>query len=127
MKIYTIKSKKEKNGYYKLPSNLTNRQMFCYPHIGDTEYQEEQRKLINTIVISFCECYKYVNIGLMGHDMMIIFTSNDNINSEEHNVYYHSYKAYKNKLIYFDDVDDYYRALRYEKLDNLLKNTNDKN
>lgn len=122
MKVFKIKANREKDGFYKFPKNLTNRDMFCYPYLGDTEHQEEQRKLVNTIVLSFCESYKHVSIGMMGHDMMIVFTYNDEIESVEHNVRFGNYKIFKNKLIYFDNIDDYYKAMRFEKLETLLGN-----
>ena len=128
MKIIKLKNKKkDNNGLYKIPQNLTNRIMFMYPYDINTKdiYIFEKIKKINGIVAMCGERFKLFNIAMMGYDSMIVFSykHENDTNPIEHEFYFGMYHVIGDIVCYIEDGEDgedYFKLIRYLKIDKLL-------
>jgi hypothetical protein len=120
MKIIKLNSKPNKDGYFDIPKNLVNRDMFCYPkhkvestHRGlkqweiiSNQFIENENRKINAIVCYYGELFKdrLWSIGLMGYENIIIFDDN----GIEIDCYYRNYEYNNGIFLYkFNGENDY--------------------
>lgn len=121
MKVYKINSKKDNKGFYPLPMNLLNRDMFSYPYYTTSEYDFFMNKKINAIVSIYGETTHQFAIGMMGHEYMLIFTyDKHNVQSDEE-IYFYNFELHGDLLFQTKDETDYIKIKRYLKINKLIK------
>lgn len=134
MKIIRLNSKPDKDGWFPIPKNLSNRIMFCYPHLGEDDKwktKEIANRKINAIVSYWGEYFESKNmswhIGLMGYDNMVIFDEN----MKEYDCFYRWYVYNGSRFLYkfrfkYEEKDwmTYHKNkdvyLRMEKIDKII-------
>lgn len=129
MKIIRLNSKPNKDGYFPIPKNLSNRMMFCYPNLGKEDKwgtKERGNKKVNAIVSYYGELYgdKQWSIGMMGYESMIVWNPDNKEVDCRWESFIYSGGQFLYKLKNHDDwlkYDKNKKALnRMEKIDNIL-------
>lgn len=133
MKIIKLKDNPDKDGWYPIPENLINRDMFMYPNLGEDDKwgtKERDNRKVNAITSYMGEYFEKLNlkwyIGAMGYDNMVIFDENN----KEYECYYRFFIFNGSKFIFMfeDDGDKEYRKYwnnkivfdRMEKIDKII-------
>lgn len=109
MKIIKLKAKPDEKGYFPLPENLINRDMFMYPNLGEDDKwgtKERENKKVNALTSYFGEFFNNKNkkwyIGAMGYDNMIIFDEDN----KEYDCYFRMFIYSGGQFLYVLEEDE---------------------
>lgn len=122
MWIWKVNSEKTKFGFFKIPKNCVNAEMYRFEELLKTDYHKE---LKSAIINWFSEKHNHINfnIGMNGYDSILLITDN-NIQEEIH--FNGDFSVKDDYLIHYDNEQDWInnRGIvdRSIKIDKILTN-----